>query len=461
MPLRNIRSRLRTVLTIPPRIMPRQQPTSARSQRRSPLHQYALLGWLCVALAACSANPFAPPPSVQKTPIPLRAGGELVLPHSQMLLHLAPLPAPSDLQFNSGDWTLAGGDSASTRAVTLPSCCSQTFPSPLWFASLGVPLLSEPVVGDNHIYALAADGFLHVLDIRTGIEQWRYPVGGELTTNGLALAHGLLYLAIAGHYLAALDANSGQERWRFDTKNEVRAAPFVIGPDVLVADGANSLVCLDALTGTEYWEFHSEDALAQFWPTRATPAYAAGNVYVALGASNEFNALSLRTGRKVWESAVAERMTGGPALDVALGIVYIVTWSGRVVAYDMRTGKLRWHAFIAGGSESSPALSLQNGLLYVGGFDGSLYALDAASGRVVWRANVGSSITTAPLVVQTGGQGWLFVAGQAGSFFMLDAASGQQLRSWQLGELRASPIVAHNIIYQASLGDRGLFALRL
>lgn len=421
---------------------------------------------LCIILCLCSACSTAPSHQVASTPVaktPVIAGGEVVLPHSQILLHDAPLPSQADLQPPVNQWTLAGYDSAATRAVPLTSCCDEqkSQPASLWFRSFNVPLFNAPMIANHRMYLLAADGYLHVLDMRNGMEQWRVPVGGEMTANGLALAHGLVYLALAGHYIAALDANTGQMRWRFDTVGVVRAAPLVVGRDLLVASGANSLTCLDALTGEEYWAFHSEDALAQFWPTRAPPAVADGRVYVALGASNEFNALDLRTGRKIWEAAIGERMTGGPMVDEALGLVYVITWSGRLIAFDARSGKVRWNASTPGGTEASPALSSRLNTLYSGGFDGNLYAFSADTGRIMWRTNMGSTIVAAPTVVQLAGQDWVMVATQGGDCTIVDATNGTRLYDWHLGELRASPVVANNTLYQASLGDHGLFAVEL
>ena len=419
------------------------------------------LALLLVTLSACSTAQFSQPVVVHTTPTPVLAGGEPVLAHSQIHFHDAPAPTPADLRFDSGDWILAGHDGAGTRTVTLPLCCNTRAVAPLWFRSLGTPLLGAPVVANEHIYLLASDGYLHVLNAQDGSEQWRLAVGGELTSSGLALAHGLAYLAVAGHYFAALDASNGHERWRFDTVGAVRAAPLVVGRVLLVSSGANSLYCLDALTGEEYWAFHSEDALAEFWPTRTIPVVADGMIYVALGAANEFNALNLRTGRKVWEMPLHERMTGGPMLDDALGIVYIVTWSGRVVALDSHTGRLRWDYRIAGGSESSPALSRRLGMLILGGFDGYLYALDAKTGRLVWRMLMGSAITSAPVVVEGAEQDWVIVDTQSGDCMVLDAKDRRRLSAWKLGELRAAPIVAQGVLYQASLGDQGLFAIGL
>jgi glucose dehydrogenase len=415
---------------------------------------------LAVMLAACSSTPPAPAAITIKTPPPTLAAGEPILPYSQIMLHDAPLPLASDYAVDSRNWTLANYDVSATRDVPLPGCCS-TLPAPLWYQSLGTPLLQAPLESNGLLYLLASDGYLHVLNAQNGVEQWRLAVGGQLIGDGMAMGHGLLYLAFDGHYFVALDAQSGHIRWRVDTVGLVRGVPIVIGREVLVSSGANSLFCLDALTGEEYWAFHSEDTLEQFWPTRTMPVVANNAVYIALGASTEFNALNLRTGRKIWEVNLHERMTGGPLLGVARGLVYLVTWSGKVVALDMRSGALRWQFQMAAGSEASPALDQRAGLLYVGDYDGDLYALDAASGQARWHSSIGSSLNTIPLVLQAQQQTWLALATQAGQLQLLDAHSGRQLAAWKLGELRASPVEAQGILYQASLGDKGLFAFQL
>jgi outer membrane protein assembly factor BamB len=159
--------------------------------------------------------------------------------------------------------------------------------------------------------------------------------------------------------------------------------------------------------------------------------------------------------------ALGERMTGGPMVDEGLGLVYVVMWSGRVVALDAHSGAIRWDIYVAGGSETSPALSLKQDLLYVGSFDGSFDALDASTGEVHWKMQVQSPVTASPVIVQGEMQSWVILASQGGKSLIFDSYSGKLLYWWNLGELRAGPVVAHGVLYQSSLGDQGLFALKL
>jgi eukaryotic-like serine/threonine-protein kinase len=134
---------------------------------------------------------------------------------------------------------------------------------------------------------------------------------------------------------------------------------------------------------------------------------------------------------------------------------------GRVVALDAHSGAIRWDVRLTGGSETSPALSIEQNLLYLGSFDGSFYALDARTGQTQWHIQAGSSVIASPVMVKGKGQSWIIVDTQGGECLLLDGRSGNRLSSWNLGEIRAEPVVAHGVLYQASLGDQGLFAIRL
>src|ERR1700680_4018422 len=81
---------------------------------------------LCVILCICSACITGPSHQATVTPVataPALAGGEAILPHSQIHFHDAPLPTQADLRLPVNVWSVEGYDSTATRAVTLTSCC--------------------------------------------------------------------------------------------------------------------------------------------------------------------------------------------------------------------------------------------------------------------------------------------------------------------------------------------------
>src|SRR5215831_9436186 len=128
------------------------------------LHSFLLCLLIVSSLTACNSIPETRSESTHQTPTPALAGGEPILPHSQIFFHDAPLPTQSDLQLSDDAWTVAGHDAAATRSVELPACCNAVAPAPIWYHSLDTPVLYHPVIVNGRVYLLASDGYLHVLN---------------------------------------------------------------------------------------------------------------------------------------------------------------------------------------------------------------------------------------------------------------------------------------------------------
>src|ERR1700760_971910 len=95
-----------------------------------------MLGLLACMITSCSAPLIAQQhATIHARPTVVMAGGEPILPHSQIFFHDAPLPTQADFRFGSDAWTLAGHDSNGTHSVGMPSCCFRNSAIPLWFAA--------------------------------------------------------------------------------------------------------------------------------------------------------------------------------------------------------------------------------------------------------------------------------------------------------------------------------------
>ena len=412
-------------------------------------------------LSGCSA-PWNAAPAVVATPTPQFSGGEPVLPQLQVLYREAPLLSGS-IAIPGQSWPLVGHDPANTAAAAA---------APLrgvmrWFFRTPGPLLAAPVAAAGLVLINGGDGVFYAVDSRSGTLRWQTSVGDTLVAGTAAVADGIVYVAAKGHGLMALNLSTGQPLWTVDTRSPVRAPPLVVGPLLFVAAGANDLLCLDRRSGAEYWEFKSEDVLADFWPTQGQPAIGlvhGGLVFVALGASTEFNALYLRTGRKAWEQSINGRMVGSPVYDAQAGLVFAATWAGYIYAMDISTGAVRWRfslpraGAIGVGLAAGPALA--NNTLFIGDYQGQIMALDARTGKLRWTYQGSGAIAATPLVrLENGSAVEVYVTSQVGYLAAFDVADG--LREWRvyLGELRSSPVLAENELFVASAGDRGLFAL--
>ena len=418
---------------------------------------------LIMLLVGCSAPWNGEQSTAMPTPTTQFAGGEPVLPQLQKLYREAPLPSSSDITSGNGFWSLAGHDPANTSATT----GSPMRDNMQWFFQTPGPVLASPIVAGELMLVNGGDGVLYAIDSSTGNLKWRVPVGDALVAGTPAVARGIVYVAAQGHGLMALNLYSGTPLWRVDTHLPVRAAPMVAGSLLFVMVGANDLLCLDRLTGKEYWEFKSEDVLSDFWPSQGLPAVTindGGLVFVALGASTEFNALSLRTGRKVWEQRMDSRMVGSPVYDAQSNLVFAATWMGHVYAMDSRTGTIRWRYDlpradnIDAGFASGPALA--NETLFIVDYTGRVMALDAHNGRPHWIFQGQGSIVASPIVLMSNDAGMdVYVANQDGNLTALNGINGAQEWHIYLGELRSMPVAVKGTLFVGSVGDHGLFAL--
>ena len=89
-----------------------------------------------------------------------------------------------------------------------------------------------------------------------------------------------------------------------------------------------------------------------------------------------FGAVSLRTGRKVWEAALPTPNLGGP-IATAGGLVFLgATADRRFRAFDIATGRELWSHELPAGGKATPMTYLHNGRQYVliaAGGDGEFF----------------------------------------------------------------------------------------
>jgi outer membrane protein assembly factor BamB len=109
------------------------------------------------------------------------------------------------------------------------------------------------------------------------------------------------------------------------------------------------------------------------------PAAAGGNVYAA-SHNGELLAVTLETGRRVWQKSLKLPLSAGPVADA--GIVVVGSSKGDVVALDEGTGRELWRVRVNSELLSAPAISER--VVVVRSVDGRLRGLDAHSGKELW-----------------------------------------------------------------------------
>lgn len=188
-----------------------------------------------------------------------------------------------------------------------------------------------PAVDSERVYVGSMDHCVYGIDRQTGVEEWRYDVGGSVP-GSVTLADGLLFVGSVDKHLYALRASDGTELWK-------RPVGHWVWGEALVHDGYVYACSLDGKVhalavgdGSPRW-----DALAVEGALRAGPALLDGELVVGteLGAVYRID-IEAGRGQKLF-TAEKEGVLSTPA--VVGEMVYLGTTVGKVRALDTSSGE--------------------------------------------------------------------------------------------------------------------------
>ncbi len=346
----------------------------------------------------------------------------------------------------------------------------------------------------ERVVVATTDG-VRALSPADGNQHWYSQIGGVATSPGVGPE--TVAVGLRSGEILALDAVDGAERWRVSLDSDIPFSPAVSG-DVYVPVGPR-LVALDGETGNRQWTYPAGDTIA------APPTVTADAIYVttvdgdadggfATPATGEGTptptptdvrwfrgtvvALSPGDAEERWGAARTERysFTSGPPEEIPLAIedgLVLVSFDGRLVAYDAATGEERWavqggalRPAVTGGvvSTGTVGVSLASGAtqwrlrtgdsvtvapailgntLYVGSEDSYLYAMAADTGTLGWSARLDGPVSAAPTLDEE----TVYVGTTEGTLSALDRADGSERWALTFDHEVRSPALADGKLY--------------
>jgi outer membrane protein assembly factor BamB len=154
--------------------------------------------------------------------------------------------------------------------------------------------------------------------------------------------------------------------------------------------------------------------------------------------------------KKLWSEGVGGgkkqkvlRLGLGPAVDN--GVVFAASHKGELLAVSLDTGRNIWNKKLKIPISAGPGAGL--GMVVVGSSKGAVIALDGATGRELWRTRVNSELLSAPAI----GDKVVVMRSVDGRLHGLDAHSGKELWSVEQQVPRLSlrgtaiPIIAKDV----------------
>lgn len=268
----------------------------------------------------------------------------------------------------------------------------------IWMVELGEgggkrrAFTSQPIVAADIVYALDSLSVLTAHKLADGERLWRVDLapdeaGTGSFGGGAAYDEGKLYVTTAFGQIVALNATSGAELWRRPLPAPVRGAPTVKGGRLVMVTVDNETLALAADDGHQLWR-HS--GISEVAALVGAPAVAIeGNTVVAPYTSGEVFALRIENGTVEWSDVlasvkrtdqVAELSDIGGLPVVDRGRVYAVGNSDVFAALDLRTGRRIWDKDVGG--TQTPWIA--GDYLYLITNMSELACFEARTGHVRW-----------------------------------------------------------------------------
>ncbi len=265
-------------------------------------------------------------------------------------------------------------------------------PTQEWSFHASEAFYASPVVSETIVFIGGCDSVLHAVDMRSGVELWRYRTGGEIRSS-VCIGADLLYLNGGDGAIYALEKRSGKLVWRFTTKGErkydfadyVHSTPVLAGEVLYFGSGDGNFYAVHARSGALVWSFPAGNII------HATPAIANGKVF--FGSFDGYcYALDQANGALLWKfKTVGHRffprgeVQGSPA--VYKNLVFFGARDYNVYAVDQEKGYAHWNKAFGRGWGLS--MTVHDSVLYIGSSDERVHiAADPASGAEFWNVKM-------------------------------------------------------------------------
>lgn len=201
---------------------------------------------------------------------------------------------------------------------------------------------AAPAVAEGAVVVPYSSGEIYALSASDGRYLWQETLAGRANYDPLAnltdivappvIADGRVYVANASGQMAVLNLKNGRRVWKRDFS--AQSVPVVIGNAIFLITNSNHMVGIERETGRIKWvldlgrtSMKDKDERA-FW---YGPVLAGGRL-MAIASDGHAISVSPEDGTKIGLVDMKVKASVPPV--VAGGLMYFLTDSGRVVAYD-------------------------------------------------------------------------------------------------------------------------------
>ena len=326
----------------------------------------------------------------------------------------------------AADWPLHRGNAIQTGVS------NEKLPAKLdilWEFKAKNSVESAAVIAEGVVYFGSSDKHLYAVDLKTGAEKWKTPLG--IFTASPGINGDRIYIGDADGKFYCLDRAKGSVLWTFDDgeqTGQITAAPNFAGDNVLIPTHNSTLYCLDK-NGKKVWDFRIEG------PIYGGVAVADGKTFLA-GCDSLLHVIDVKDGKELGN--VDMKGQSGSAAAVLGDHIYVGTMSNQVLAIDIKRLRIDWEFEAPRRKQPFYAsAAVDNDLVVIGSRDNKVWAIDRKTGKRKWDFLTDHKVDGSAVIVGDR----VIVGSYDQKLYVLDRA-GKKLETFNLdGAIMGSPAV--------------------
>lgn len=193
----------------------------------------------------------------------------------------------------------------------------------IWAHETQDQIRCSATIVDDRAFVAGCDGFLHIINLKTGKESGTVDMGSPTGVTPAVLGKNVYFGTEQGGFFAA-DWKTAKKRWVYEDPDgvaSIRSCAAVKEGHVIFGSKSRKVISLNPKTGEENWATSVKSAI------ESSPVIVGELVYVA-ATDGRIYALNLEDGEIVWEKQFNGGFIGSPA--VAFGRLVIASDRGVV-----------------------------------------------------------------------------------------------------------------------------------
>lgn len=263
----------------------------------------------------------------------------------------------------------------------------------------------QPALGENSIYAAAANGDLSKIDQQTGKLLWRMPLAKKLSAGVASHNQLIVIVTQRGDVLAINDEGaSGKLKWATNISGEVLSSPLVSHNMVVVKTTDGRVIAMNSNDGRILWRFRSPVTSLNLRTVSDLQFVNEDLILVGFTGGNVV-ILNSKDGELIWQTAISyprgvtevERINDVTGQPVIVGsILCTATFQGRIGCIDSQSKQIIWDKPFS----SYSGLAANSDLLVAGDEWSKITAFHVQDGRQQWENNqLKSRQLSSPLLI--------------------------------------------------------------